>query len=227
MVIRLENVELSYRTGDEPLRVLDIPSWTLGEGERVAVSGPSGCGKSTMLNIIAGLQSADGGTVEVCGERLDKIGEAARDRFRARHLGYIFQSFNLLQGFSALENVLLAMTFSGKKTDVKLAKDLLDEVGLSARMKHYPAQLSIGEQQRVAVARALANKPDLVLADEPTGSLDPKNSAEVVRLLRETTAGHGCSLVVVSHEQEVASAFDRQVPFLEINRAFEEAGGAR
>jgi putative ABC transport system ATP-binding protein len=189
------------------------------------VSGPSGCGKTTLLNIIAGLLVPAEGSVEVCGKRLDGAGEAVRDRFRATHLGYIFQNFNLLQGFTALENILLSMKFSRKKTNAGLARELIERVGLSGRMHHYPTQLSIGEQQRVAVARALANKPDLVLADEPTGSLDPRNSAEVIKLLRETAAERGVGLIVVSHEKEVVGAFEKRVPFLEINGAFCEAGG--
>jgi putative ABC transport system ATP-binding protein len=226
VVIELEKVHFSYRSGAGTLTVLEIQEWQLSKGERVAISGPSGCGKTTLLNIIAGLLVAKEGRVEVCGERLDKIGEAARDRFRAAHLGYIFQNFNLLQGFSALENVLLAMTFSGKKTDTDFAKQLMEQVGLSARMHHYPSRMSIGEQQRVAVARALANTPDLILADEPTGSLDPRNSKEVIELLKETTAERGVSLVLVSHEREVVSAFEKEVPFLEINKAFTAGGSA-
>ncbi len=226
MVVSLEDVKFAYRSGAGSLEVLSIPAWKLEEGSRVAISGPSGCGKSTLLNIIAGLLVPDEGRVEVCGERLDRMGEAARDRFRAAHLGYIFQNFNLLQGFTALENVLLAMTFSGKDAGAAFAEELLEQVGLSARMHHYPARMSVGEQQRVAVARALANRPDLVLADEPTGSLDPKNSSEVIKLLRETTTDRGVSLIVVSHEEEVVNAFEKQARFLDINKAFAGAGGA-
>lgn len=226
MVVNITDLRFSYKSGTENLEVLRIPEWQLQDGGRVAISGPSGCGKTTLLNIVAGLVVPGEGQVEVCGERLDKMGEAGRDRFRANHLGYIFQNFNLLQGFTALENVLLAETFSGKKSDQALAKELLDRVGLAARMHHYPSQMSIGEQQRVAVARALANKPDLVLADEPTGSLDPNNSREVVRLLKEAAAERGVGLIVVTHEEEIAQAFERQVPFLEMNKAFAGAGGA-
>ncbi len=227
MVVNISDLKFSYRSGTESLEVLRIPEWELQDGGRVAISGPSGSGKTTLLNIVAGLLVPGEGRVEVCGERLDKMGEASRDRFRANHLGYIFQNFNLLQGFTALENVLLAETFSGKKAaGSALAKELLDRVGLSARMHHYPSQMSIGEQQRVAVARALANKPDLVLADEPTGSLDPKNSREVVKLLKETAAERGVGLMVVTHEREIAEAFEQQVLFLDVNKAFADAGGA-
>jgi ABC-type lipoprotein export system ATPase subunit len=226
MIVSLKGVRYSYKSGTGSLEVLNIAEWQLGKGEHVALSGPSGCGKTTLLNVIAGLLVPAEGSVEVCGVRLDGAGEAARDRFRAAHLGYIFQNFNLLQGFTAFENVLLSMTFSRKEPDAGLARELIGRVGLSDRMHHYPSQLSIGEQQRVAVARALANRPDLVLADEPTGSLDPQNSREVIRLLKETAAERGVGLIVVSHEKEVVGAFEKRVPFLELNEAFSAAGGA-
>jgi len=226
MVVDISEVKYSYKSGGGLLNVIDIAKWSMNEGERIAISGPSGCGKSTLLNVIAGLLVPDRGSIEICGERIDKLGEAARDRFRARHLGYVFQNFNLLQGFTALENVLLAGTFSGKKARTSLSAELLDRVGLSARMHHYPSRMSIGEQQRVAVARALVNEPNIVLADEPTGSLDPKNSEDVVKLLRETVAERGVSLILVSHEKEVVSAFDNEVRFLDINKAFESPGGS-
>jgi putative ABC transport system ATP-binding protein len=160
------------------------------------------------------------GNVSVCGRRLTEMGEAERDRFRARHVGYIFQSFNLLQGYTALENVLMGMAFSPEKPDRHLAKALLEEVGLAHRMKHYPAQMSIGEQQRVAIARALAKKPELILADEPTGSLDPTRSADIVASLLAACRKHGCSLLLVSHEKDVIEAFEKRVSFMDLNRAF-------
>ena len=225
MIVEIKDVEFSYKSGGGSLEVINIPRWSLEKGQMTAISGPSGCGKTTLLNIIAGLLVPRRGSVEVCGRRLDQMSEAARYRFRAGHLGYIFQNFNLLQGFTALENILLAMTFSNKKADASLAKELLERVGLSARMNHYPSQMSIGEQQRVAVARALANKPDLVLADEPTGSLDPRNSEEVITLLKETISERGVSLIIVSHEREVTGAFEKEARFLDINKAFTGTGG--
>jgi len=155
------------------------------------------------------------------------MGEAELDRFRAAHIGYIFQDFNLLQGYTAAENVLLGMAFSRQKPDRHRAKELLDRVGLSHRMKHRPAELSIGERQRVAIARALARKPELILADEPTGSLDPVHAGEVVKLLKEACREDGCSLIVVSHDPGVVASFDASVSFMELNRAFAavSAGG--
>ncbi|RJP22145.1 MAG: ABC transporter ATP-binding protein [Candidatus Abyssobacteria bacterium SURF_5] len=205
--------------------VLSIPEWRLEAGRQVALSGPSGCGKTTFLHILAGLLSPTGGSVEICGRRLDQMTEAELDSFRAGHIGYIFQSLNLLQGFTALENVLLGISFSGKKVDKEAAKLLLERVGLADRMRHCPAQLSMGQQQRVAVARSLVNKPALILADEPTGSLDPVNSSAVIDLIREVCSEEKCSLVLVSHEQDVVARFEEAVPFLELNIAF--AGAPR
>jgi len=192
----------------------------------VAIHGPSGCGKSTLLHVIAGLLAPQRGSVTVCDKQLTSLGESDLDHFRAAHIGYIFQDFNLLQGYSALENVLLGMTFSRQKADRHRAMELLQRVGLSHRMKHRPSHLSIGERQRVAIARALARKPELILADEPTGSLDPVHAREVVLLLKEACREHGCSLIVVSHDPGVVSAFDASVSFLELNRAFAPVGGA-
>ncbi|MHC4778122.1 MAG: ABC transporter ATP-binding protein [Planctomycetota bacterium] len=228
MLITIKDLTLEYRSGAESLKVLDIPEWSVDKGEQVAISGPSGSGKSTLINVISGLLSPTAGSVQVAGTELTALGEAERDRFRARTIGYIFQNFNLLQGYTALENVLLGLTFSSRKVDRGAARELLAAVGLSQRMTHYPSELSIGEQQRVAIARALAKKPELLLADEPTGSLDPLHTADVVAKLREISRDFGCTLIVVSHEEEVVSSFDKKVSFLELNRAFApvQGGGA-
>lgn len=224
MIISAKDLKVTYRSGADALTVLDIPSWEVAEGAQVALSGPSGSGKSTLLNVVAGLLAPSGGTVTVAGTELARLGEAARDRFRARSVGYIFQNFNLLQGYTALENVLLGKAFSPRKSGAD-ARQLLESVGLSHRERHYPRELSIGEQQRVAIARALAKRPEILLADEPTGSLDPKHTMGVVATLRDVSRGFGCTLVVVSHEEDVASAFEERVSFLELNRAFAEKGG--
>jgi putative ABC transport system ATP-binding protein len=223
-MVELENLKVDYGANGQVLRVLDIPAWQMAANEQVAISGPSGSGKSTLLHVIAGLLSPSAGRVAVCGQELIRLGEAERDRFRARHIGYIFQNFNLLQGYTALENVLMGMVFSSRKPRREAAAGLLAEMGLTQRMKHYPSEMSIGEQQRVAIARALAKKPDLILADEPTGSLDPKHTQAVVEKLREACREHGCSLLVVSHEQQVIASFEKRVAFLELNRAFADPG---
>jgi putative ABC transport system ATP-binding protein len=224
MVISVKNLTVEYRAGAESFLALDVPAWEVAEHEQVAISGPSGSGKSTLLNVVAGLLAPTGGSVEVCGRQLAGLGEAERDRFRAAHVSYIFQTFNLLEGYTALENVLLGASFSAGRLDRAQAHALLEKVGLTHRLNHYPSKLSIGEQQRVAIARALAKKPQLILADEPTGSLDPRHAAGVVKLLRDACREHGCALVVVSHETKVVAVFDTRVNFLDLNHAL--AGAA-
>jgi len=226
MIVTIKDVVVEYRMADETLKILDIPKWSVDRGDQIAVSGPSGSGKSTLLNIIAGLLIPQQGSVMVAGTELTKLSEAERDRFRADSIGYVFQNFNLLQGYTALENVLLGMTFSAQKSDKKTARELLSTVGLSHRTNHYPHELSIGEQQRVAIARALSKQPDLILADEPTGSLDPLHTEGVILKLRESSADLGCALILVSHEQNVVSTFENRVSFLELNRAFTCERGA-
>jgi putative ABC transport system ATP-binding protein len=223
--IEVESLELGFESGKSRLKVLDIPHWRVERGEQIALFGPSGSGKTTFLHLLAGLITPLSGRLNVCGFSLEGMAEARRDRFRAQHIGYIYQNFNLLQGFTALENVLLGMTFAPRKGDPNRAESLLGEVGLSHRLHSYPSKLSLGEQQRVAVARALANRPQLLLADEPTGSLDPKNRDGVLELLKDICRTHGCTLVLVSHERDVIARFEKAVPFLELNRAFRAAGG--
>lgn len=219
MIIELDSLEVAFDSGKEVLKVLDIPHWGVEEGDQVAIFGPSGSGKSTFLHVLAGLLPVSSGRLIVCGHSLEGMSESARDRFRAQYVGYIYQNFNLLQGYTALENVLIGMTFSPRKSDLKEAEHLLGEVGLSHRLKYYPSQMSFGEQQRVAVARALANRPKLLLADEPTASLHPVNKEDVLRLLKDVCERHGCTLVLVTHEREVISLFENTVTFLEFNRA--------
>ena len=205
--------------------VLDLPSFDLAQGEQVLLMGRSGCGKTTLLHIIAGITTPDSGTVEIAGLNLTKLSEAARDRFRAQHLGYVFQTFNLLAGFTALENVLLAMSFTGRRSDESRARQLLDRVGLGHRLTHRPAQLSVGEQQRVAVARALVNRPQLLLADEPTANVDARNQQQIVDLLREQCREENVSLLIVTHAPEVARQFERVEHLEQLNQALSTAGG--
>jgi putative ABC transport system ATP-binding protein len=225
MVVSLHELVVEFRVGAERIQVLDRPSWSVDDGEQVALFGPSGSGKSTLLNVVAGLLAPTAGSVIVCGQELSRLGEAERDRFRAAHVSYIFQTFNLMQGYTALENVLIGAAFSPGRFHRDQARALLGRVGLSHRENYYPSKLSIGEQQRVAIARALAKKPKLILADEPTGSLDPRHAEGVVSLLREACREHGCALVIVSHETKIADAFDRREDFLRLNRALAGVGG--
>jgi len=202
----------------ERTTIIDIASFLLMPEEQAAIHGPSGSGKTTFLNLIAGILQADRGRIVLDGRELAPLSESARDRLRARTIGYVFQNFNLLQGYTALENVLLGMMF-GPGIDVSHAKHLLDRVGLSGRLTYKPSQLSIGQQQRVAVARALANRPKLVLADEPTGNLDQHHANEALVLIREVCRENRAALLLVSHDPSVLALFGRQEDLGNLNRA--------
>ena len=182
--------------------------------------GRSGCGKTTLLHVIAGLSRPDSGRVMIDGWDVTRLTEAESDQFRAEKVGYVFQTFNLLAGFSALENVLLGMTFAGKRSSRSRARQLLDRVGLDHRTTHKPSMLSVGEQQRVAVARALANRPKLLLADEPTANIDSANQQQVIDLLRETCGEEDVALLIVTHSPEVADQFDRVDHLEKLNSAW-------
>lgn len=219
MLLELENVKKSFvEPNGEALPILDIPRFQLQRNEQMVLVGASGCGKTTMLHVIAGIRRADAGSIRVDGTDIAGLSEAGRDRFRAAKIGYIFQTFNLLPGFSALENVLLGMTFARGRRDPPRAKMLLERVGLAARASHKPSALSVGEQQRVAVARALANRPALILADEPTANVDHAHQAQIVALIRETCREENIGLLMVTHSTEVAAQFDRVDRLQEINR---------
>ena len=191
--------------------VLNIERLSAADGEQLCLVGGSGSGKTTLLNIIAGITMPDAGKVIVRGTEITALSESQRDRFRARHVGYVFQVFNLLQGYSALENVLLPMHFAGidRGTSRQRASALLDRVGLGSKTQNRPSALSVGEQQRVALARALACQPALVLADEPTANLDPDNAAGALALLQEVTREFGAGLLVVTHDERVRARFSR------------------
>jgi putative ABC transport system ATP-binding protein len=219
-VIDLRNVRKAFvAPGGEIVPVLDIDSFVLDEGEQCALEGHSGSGKSTLLNVISGIMRPDTGSVYVGGHDIARFGEAARDRVRADTLGLVFQQFNLLPGFTAVENVLLAMSFGSGRPDRRRAEDLLRAVGLAHRLTHRPGELSTGQQQRVAVARALANRPRAVLADEPTASVDAANQQQVIDLLRDTCRDEGAALLVVTHDTAVAGQFPRRLRLEDFNRA--------
>jgi putative ABC transport system ATP-binding protein len=211
-ILQLRNLRKSYRDGSgNLLEVIHLRQFELNAGEQTVLVGQSGSGKSTLLNLIAGILLPDEGEIVVNGTDPTKLSEAARDRFRAANIGYVFQSFNLLQGFTALENVLLGQMFGGGGGGEDRAIELLKKVGLEHRLHHKPRALSVGEQQRVAIARALANAPPLVLADEPTGSLDTKNGAAVLSLLRQICADGRHTLLLVTHDPQVMSSFEKVV----------------
>jgi len=214
----LRDVRKSFQTPDgEVLPILDIPEFTVRAGEQVVIVGESGCGKTTLLHVIAGISRPDEGQVRIDGWDITLLSEAESDRFRAENIGYVFQTFNLLPAFTALENVLLGMTFGRGKPDVHRARQLLERVGLGHRMHHRPRQMSVGEQQRVSVARALANRPKLILADEPTANIDTGNQQVILDLLREGCREENVALILVTHSPEVAAQFPRLVHLAEIN----------
>jgi putative ABC transport system ATP-binding protein len=218
MSLLLTNVRKSYREPDgTPLPVLNVARFELQSGEQAALVGQSGGGKTTLLNVIAGITQADAGQVVVDGTDIRRLPEAPRDRFRAEKIGIVFQTFNLLPGLTAFENVLLGMTFSGR-ADRSFARQLLERVGLGHRLTHQPGQLSVGEQQRVAVARALASRPRLMLADEPTANVDVAHQEVVLKLIRDACSEHGVSLLLVTHAPEVANAFSRVERLSDFNR---------
>jgi putative ABC transport system ATP-binding protein len=220
MSLVLQSVKKNYRQPDgQPVPVLDIDSFELRKAEQVVLVGASGGGKTTLLNVIAGITTPDSGTVTIDGTDITRLSEPARDRFRAERIGFVFQTFNLLQAFSALENVLLGMSFSGGRVDKPLARQLLDRVGLSHRLHNRPKQMSVGEQQRVAVARALANRPSLLLADEPTANVDSANQNTIIKLIREACSEHEVSLLMVTHAAEVAAEFERVETLSDFNKA--------
>jgi putative ABC transport system ATP-binding protein len=219
MSLELKNVRKSYREpGGGTLPVLDISHFSLPQGTQAALIGQSGGGKTTLLNVIAGITLPDAGQVLVDDVDLTRLVEPARDRFRAERIGIVFQQFHLLPAFTALENVLLGMSFSGR-ADRGFAKQLLDRVGLGRRLHHKPSQLSVGEQQRVSVARALANRPRLMLADEPTASVDLANQETILKLLREACREHNVSLLLVTHSPEVTAQFERVERLGQFNQA--------
>ncbi len=226
-LLHIQGLKVTVRNpGGANATILEVPELRLDPGQQVCLAGRSGSGKTTLLNAIAGIRRADEGRVEVAGKDLAQMGESARDRFRALNIGYVFQTFHLLGGYSALENVLLGMLF-GPGPDRAFGEQLLVELGLGDRLHHRPHQLSVGQQQRVALARALANRPKLVLADEPTGSLDPGSALEALGLMRQACRDHGAGLLVVSHDQAVIADFEHKLDLAELNRASTIPGGAQ
>lgn len=219
-MLLLKDIRKSFREPDGgTLPILNVRQYAVAAGEQAVLMGRSGSGKTTLLHIIAGISRPDHGSVEIAGVDITRLTEAACDRFRADNIGYVFQTFNLLPGFSAFENVLLGMSFSNGSPDSQRAQRLLERVGLGARMSHKPRQLSVGEQQRVAVARALANRPKLLLADEPTANVDTGHQQAVIELLKQTCEEEKVALVLVTHTPEVAEQFDRVDHLDQFNQA--------
>ena len=209
--IQVKNLYKIFRVGNEKVRALNGVDLTIYKGEFCAIVGTSGSGKSTMLNMLAGLEKPTKGEVIVAGEHLEKMNENQLVKFRREHVGFIFQSFNLLGTMNAIENVALPLTFRGVDKKVREAKavEMLKLVGLPKHMKHRPNEMSGGQQQRVGVARALVLDPEIIFADEPTGNLDSNTSAEVMRLMQKIVRERNQTLVMVTHDNHLASFADR------------------
>ncbi len=224
-ILQIKDLMKSYvspdsRTLDKKSVIIDIPHFQINLAEQVVLKGESGSGKSTFLNLIAGILKPDSGRINLLGQNIVEMSEGKRDQFRAEHVGYVFQTFNLLQGYTALENVLMGMAF-GRKRDPLKARELLKKVDLQERIHYLPRQLSIGQQQRVSVARALANEPKLVLADEPTGNLDRKHAAVTIDLIKTMCREYQAALLLVTHDPFVLEQFDRIEELSMINRKLE------
>jgi putative ABC transport system ATP-binding protein len=212
-IIQTRSLAKTYLVGDVRVAALEDFTLAVGEGRFVAVTGASGSGKSTLLNLLGGLDTPTAGTIEVGGALVSAMDREALARYRRFGAGMIFQSFNLIPARTALENVELPLVFSNvdKKERKRRAAELLEKVGLAHRANHRPSELSGGEQQRVAVARALANGPRLLLADEPTGNLDSRTSREIVGLLAELNRGRRLTVIMVSHEESLVREFAHEV----------------
>ena len=217
-MLEVKNLQKSFISDDgSEISVVDVANFTLQSGEMIALHGESGSGKTTFLNLISGILPPDEGIVRFNGTCLNDLNESQKDRLRASSIGYVFQSFNLLQSCTALENLLVAMSFGTTMVESD-ACDMLCKVGLEERINHKPAELSLGQQQRVALARALINRPKLLLADEPTGNLDKKNTLNALNLMRELCAEFNTGLLMVSHESNVISSFEKQLSWSELNQ---------
>ncbi|AZK48322.1 ABC transporter ATP-binding protein [Paenibacillus lentus] len=218
-MLNIAGVKKGFQVGGNHIPILDIPQWKVDRGEKLAIIGPSGSGKSTLLHIISGVLRADSGEVQIDGQLLHRMTESVRDNFRAGHIGYILQDFHLIPSLTARQNVEIVM--SGKMGAAERRERVdswFERVHLADRSRHLPSQLSRGQQQRVAMIRALINEPALILADEPTGSLDWETADEVTGLLLELCRGEQHTLIVVTHDLNMADRFPKCVHISEINR---------
>jgi putative ABC transport system ATP-binding protein len=210
-MLRVDRLTKTYATAAGPLTVLRETSFELAAGATLAIVGPSGSGKTTLLGLCAGLDRASGGTIELAGAELGGLDEDARARVRNAHVGFVFQNFQLIPTLTALENVVVPLELRGERDCEAAGRSLLERVGLGARGDHYPVQLSGGEQQRVALARAFVNRPKILFCDEPTGNLDGETSEAMVELIFELNRERGTTLVLVTHDGELARRCQRRL----------------
>jgi putative ABC transport system ATP-binding protein len=210
-MIELEEVSRTVPSGAGPLTILHPTSFTIAQGRTVAITGPSGSGKSTMLGLMAGLDAPTSGRIRIDGVDITGLSEDALARLRGEKIGIVFQFFHLLPSLTAYENILVPMEIAGIRDAPARARHLLADVGLSERGHHYPSQLSGGEQQRIAIARALANDPPVLLADEPTGNLDSATGRQIIELLVSVNRARGRTLVIVTHDPDLAALADETI----------------
>ncbi len=210
-ILNVQQLRKSYASGGKELTVLDEIDFSVPVGTTFAIVGPSGSGKTTLLGLCAGLDTPDSGSVELCGSHLEQLSEDERAALRNRKVGFIFQNFQLLPTLTALENVSVPLELQGDRHAGASARELLAKVGLADRGHHYPSQLSGGEQQRVALARAFANRPEVLFADEPTGNLDEETGNRVIQLLFDLNKEAGTTLIIVSHDMDLARRCDRML----------------
>jgi putative ABC transport system ATP-binding protein len=203
-ILKIHELEKTYTSGSKEITVLHNISFEIEKGDTFSIVGPSGSGKTTLLGLCAGLDNPDSGTIELCGHNLKDLNEDERAQLRNKEVGFIFQNFQLLPTLTALENVIVPLELQGDKNAAQVGMELLNKVGLSNRFHHYPSQLSGGEQQRVALARAFSSSPSILFADEPTGNLDEETGEKVIQLLFELNKEAGTTLVIISHDLELA-----------------------
>jgi putative ABC transport system ATP-binding protein len=208
-ILNIRNLSKTYQIAGQPLTVLDQINFSVKAGSTLAILGPSGSGKTTLLGLCAGLDRSTTGEIELADQLIHEMSEDARAMVRNRYIGFIFQNFQLLPTLTALENVMVPLELRGDKNSRMISVHLLEKVGLASRMHHYPAELSGGEQQRVSLARAFSNKPRILFADEPTGNLDVETSGQVISLLFDLNHEAGTTLIIVTHNLELAAKADR------------------
>lgn len=218
-MIEMRQVNKTFVVQGKELPILKIPQWSVASGERIALIGPSGSGKSTLLHLLSGVMTADSGEIYVSGNALHTYSESQRDRYRSQNVGYIFQDFHLIPSLSARQNVEIVLPKQWTKAERKRQLDAwFERVGLTDRQHHLPSQLSRGQQQRVAIVRAMIAKPPLILADEPTGSLDWETAGDVMKLLLELSEAEKMTLITVTHDLHLAESFPRQLHIGELNQ---------